>query len=157
VITVRFTFSAPEARRAMRYMALRSRGPTLMLAVGLAMLAVGAGTGRTVWLGVAGAELFAWVALIALLPMVSHGAGGGEQTLSFSEAGVLASNASGSQRFPWEHWRGWRRTGDLYLLRGAGSVFTWIPARALGDEDARFRELLTAQLGKPAGAARAIG
>ncbi len=147
MITVRFTFSAAEARRAMRHMALRSRAPTLMLGLGAGLLAIGIASGKAVVLGVAGAELVAWLLLIALLPMISH-AGTGEQTMSFSEDGVVASNAAGSQRFAWSHWRRWRRTGDLYLLRGAGNVFTWIPARALGDEDARFRELLARHVGR---------
>ena len=151
MITVRFIFSDAEARHAMRYMALRGRGPSLMLALGVGMLAVGVGTGKSVWLGIAGAELFAWVALIGLLPRLSLRSTGGEQTLSFSEEGVTASNAGGSQRFPWSHWRRWRRTGDLYLLRGAGNVFTFIPSRALGspETETEFRELLSRRLGSP--------
>ena len=109
MITVNFTFSAAEARRAMRYMVLRSRGPSLLLAIGVGMLAIGVATGKTVWFGVAAAELLAWVALIALIPRVSLGSTGGEHTLSFSEDGVTASNAGGSQRFLWDHWRRWRR------------------------------------------------
>ena len=151
MITVHFTFSAAEARRAMRYMVLRSRGPSLLLAIGVGMLAIGAATGKTVWFGVAAAELLAWVALIALVPRVSLGSTGGEHTLTFSEEGVTASNAGGSQRFPWDHWRRWRRTGDLYLLRGAGSVFTFVPSRALGSPEAEgeFRELLSRRVGRP--------
>jgi hypothetical protein len=150
VITVRFTFSAAEARHAMRYMVLRSRGPSLMLALGVGMLAVGVATGKTVWLGIAGAELLAWLALIALIPRMGLRTTGGEHTLSFSEEGVTASNAGGSQRFPWDHWRGWRRTGDLYLLRGAGSVFTFIPSRSLGsaETETEFRELLARHVGR---------
>ncbi len=149
MITVRFTFSDAEARHAMRYMALRSRGPKLMLAVGAGMLAIGGATGKTVWLGVAGAELLAWVALIALIPRLGLRSTGGEQTLSFSEEGVTASNAGGSQHFPWNHWRRWRRTGDLYLLRGAGAIFTFVPSRTLGsaDTESEFRELLARRLG----------
>jgi len=150
VITVRFTFSTAEARHAMRYMVLRSRAPSLMLAVGAGMLAVGLATGRAVWLGVAAAELLAWAGLIALIPRMGLRSTGGEQTLSFSEEGVTASNAGGSQRFPWDHWRVWRRTGDLYLLRGAGNVFTFIPSRALGSADAEreFREMLQRRVGR---------
>jgi hypothetical protein len=151
MITVHFTFSAGEARQAMRYMVLRSRGPSLMLAIGLAMLAIGALTAKTVWLGVAGAELLAWVVLITLIPRLGVRSTGGEHTLSFSEEGVTAANAGGSQRFAWSHWRLWRRTGDLYLLRGAGNVFTFIPTRALGSPEAEteFRELLSRRVGRP--------
>ena len=151
MITVHFTFSPAEARHAMRYMALRSRGPTLMLAVGVGMLAIGVASGKAIWLGIAGAELLAWVALIALIPRMGLRGTGGEHTLSFSEEGVTASNAGGSQQFPWSHWRRWRRTGDLYLLRGAGTVFTFIPSRALGspETETEFRELLARRVGRP--------
>jgi hypothetical protein len=151
MITVHFTFSTGEARHAMRYMVLRSRGPSAMLAVGVGMLAIGVATGKTVWLGIAGAELLAWVVLIALIPRVGVRSTGGEHTLSFSEEGVTAANAGGSQRFAWNHWRLWRRTGDLYLLRGAGNVFTFIPTRALGSPkaDSEFRELLARRVGRP--------
>ncbi len=64
-----------------------------MLAVGIGMLAIGVATGKTVWLAVAGAELLAWAALIALIPRVGLRTTGGEHTLSFSEEGVTASNA----------------------------------------------------------------
>ena len=151
MITVNFTFSAGEARQAMRYMVLRSRGPSLMLAIGIGMLAIGVATGKTVWFGIAGAELLAWVVLIALIPRMGTRSTGGEHTLSFSEEGVTAANAGGSQRFAWNHWRLWRRTGDLYLLRGAGNVFTFIPTRALGSPEAEteFRELLARRVGRP--------
>jgi YcxB-like protein len=144
VITVRFTLSQAEARHAMRYMVLRSRAPSLMLLVGLAMLAIALATHKSVWFGVAGAELLAWLGLIVLIPRLGLRTTGGEQTVSFSDEGVTAANAGGSQRFPWEHWRLWRRTGDLYLLRGAGSIFTFIPARAFGspDTESEFCELL---------------
>ena len=68
---------------------------------------------------------------------------------------MTAANAQGSQRFEWSHWRRWRRVGDLYLLRGAGSVFTFVPRRAFDSEDAEseFRALLGAHLGAPAPAA----
>ena len=59
-----------------------------------------------------------------------------EHTMSFSEDGVTAANAHGSQRFEWSHWRRWTRTGDLYLLRGARGVFTFVPARAFGSRRA---------------------
>ncbi len=151
MITVHFTFSAAETRRAMRYMVLRSRGPSLMLALGVGMLAIGVATGKSLWLGIAGAELLAWVVLIALIPRLGVRSTGGEHTLSFSEEGVTAANAGGSQRFPWNHWRLWRRTGDLYLLRGTGSVFTFIPSRALGSPqtESEFRELLSRRVGRP--------
>ena len=64
--------------------------------------------------------------------------------MSFSEDGVTAANAHGSQRFEWSHWRRWTRIGDLYLLRGARGVFTFVPGRAFASPDAEgeFRELL---------------
>jgi hypothetical protein len=129
VVTVRFTFSGAETRRVLRYMLLRSRGPTAMLGCGVAILAVAVSLGKPLWYAVAGAELLGWI-------------------LSFSEDGVTAANARGSQRFEWSHWRRWNETGDLYLLRGRRGVFTFIPRRAFASSDAEgeFRSLLARHL-----------
>ena len=45
-------------------------------------------------------------------------------------------------------WRRWSVTRELYLLRGAGSVFTFVPRRAFASEDAEseFRALLARHL-----------
>ena len=158
VLTVRFTFSGDETRHMMRYMLLRSRGPTILLAVGVVLLAIAAGTGRALWFGIAGAELFSWSVLVGVLPQFGVRGGGGEETLSFSDEGVTAANARGSQRFEWNHWRRWTRTGDLYLLRGAGAVFTFVPSRAFAapDAESEFQALLARHLDarRPAGRRR---
>jgi len=148
VLTVCFTFTDAEIRRMARYGLLRSRGPILLLAAGIAILAIGAGTGKSVWFAVAGAELVGWAALVFVAPRVGLRGTGDEQTLSFSEEGVTAANARGSQRFDWNHWRRWSVARELYLLRGAGSVFTFVPRRAFASEDAEseFRALLARHL-----------
>jgi YcxB-like protein len=152
VVTVRFTFSGAETQRMLRYMLLRSRGPMAMLAAGFVILAVAVSVDKPLWFAVAGAELLGWVGLVTLMPRASVRSQQSEQTLSFSEDGVSAANEHGSQRFEWNHWRLWTRTGDLYLLRGPRGVFTFLPARAFGSPaaESEFRELLVRHL-PPAG------
>jgi hypothetical protein len=149
VVTVRFTFSGSETQRMLRYVLLRSRAPTLMLLVGLGILAVALVVRKPVWFAVAGGELLSWIGLVALMPRASMRSTPGEQTMSFSEDGVTAANARGSQRFPWNHWRGWTRVGDLYLLRGGRGVFTFVPGRAFDpDGEREFRGLLAAHVAR---------
>src|SRR5579871_5299768 len=144
VVTVAFTFSGAETRRMLRYILLRSRGPTLMLVTGIGIVAVAIALGKPLWSAVGAAELLGWVGLLALMPGAGSRTPPSEQTMSFSEDGIAAANAGGSQRFPWSHWRRWTRVGDLYLLRGPRGVFTFIPGRAFASVDAEgeFRDLL---------------
>jgi len=139
----------------LRYMLLRSRAPMAMLAAGIVILAVAVAVGRPLWFAIAGAELLGWVGLVTVMPRASMRSPQSEHTLSFSDDGVLAANAHGSQRFEWSHWRLWTRTGDLYLLRGPRGVFTFVPGRAFGSPDAEgeFRELLGRHLPSPRGRA----
>jgi hypothetical protein len=148
VVSVRFTFSGTETRRMLRYMLLRSRGPTAMLACGIAILALAVALGKPLWYAVAGAELLGWIGLVTLMPRSGPRVEPIEHTMSFSEDGVTASNARGSQRFEWGHWRSWTRTGDLYLLRGGRGVFTFIPRSAFASAgvEGEFRSLLSANL-----------
>ena len=142
----------------LRYMLLRSRGPTAMLGIGLAILVVAIALGKPLWFAVAGAELLGWIGLLTLMPRASVRTAQIEHTLSFSEDGVTAANAHGSQRFEWSHWRRWTRTGDLYLLRGGRGVFTFIPARAFDAPAAEeeFRGLVVRHLAGERGRARAL-
>src|SRR5579862_8966528 len=119
----------------LRYVLLRSRAPTAMLCVGLAILAVAVALGKPLWFAVAGAELLGWVGLITLMPRAGVRTQLSEQTISFSDDGVSAANAHGSQHFEWSHWRRWTEIGDLYLLRGAKGVFTFVPRRAFGSPE----------------------
>jgi hypothetical protein len=159
VVNVRFTFSGAETQRMLRYMLLRSRGPMAMLAAGLVILAVAFAVDRPLWFAIAGAELLGWVGLVTLMPRASVRSPQGEHTLSFSDDGVVAANAHGSQSFEWSHWRLWTRTGDLYLLRGPRGVFTFVPGRAFASPDAEgeFRELLGRHLPAPRRAVTAPG
>jgi len=90
--------------------------------------------------------------LVVLMPL--YGArqmttSASEQTMSFSDDGVTAANASGEGRFDWRHWTRWTQTGDLYVLRGARRAFTFVPRRAFASPGAEseFRELLTRHIG----------
>ncbi len=159
MISVRFTFSGAESRQMLRYILLRSRGPTLMAACGVAILAVAIALGKPVLYAVAGAELLGWVGLIVLMPRAGLRVSPSEQTMSFAADGVTAANAGGSQRFEWSHWRSWTRTGELYLLRGGRGVFTFVPRRAFASEAAEgeFRGLLEAHVRAPAQRARRGG
>jgi len=143
----------------LRYVLLRSRGPTLMLICGVAILVVAIALGKPLWSAVAGAELLGWVGLIALMPRAGMRADPSEQTMSFSEDGVTAANERGSQRFEWSHWRSWTRTGDLYLLRGRRGVFTFVPRRAFSSPGAEgeFRGLLSAHVAAGGRGARRDG
>jgi len=152
VITVRFTFSKPENQRAMRFIALHARSTMAMLALGFGMLAVGLGIGKTAVTVIGAAELVYWLVLVVLMPL--YGArqmttSASEQTMSFSDDGVTAANASGEGRFDWRHWTRWTQTGDLYVLRGARRAFTFVPRRAFASPGAEseFRELLTRHIG----------
>jgi hypothetical protein len=149
VLTVRFTFSGAETRHMLRYVALHSRAPTLLLTCAIVFLAIGESTHKTVLLLVGVGEAVGWVVLVWVLPQLGLRGTPQEHTISFSEEGVTAANAGGSQRFPWSHWRRWQRTGDLYLLRGAGSIYTFVPGRAFTTPDAEseFRALLGRHLG----------
>lgn len=128
----------------LRYVALHSRAPTLLLTCAVVFLAIGVSAHKTVLLLVGVGEVVGWIVLVFVLPQLGLRGAPMEHTLRFSEDGVTAANAGGSQRFPWNHWRRWQRTGDLYLLRGAGSIFTFVPGRAFATPDAEseFRELL---------------
>jgi hypothetical protein len=145
----------------LRYVLLRSRGPTLMLLCGVAILAVGVALRKPLWFAVAGAELLGWIGLVVLMPRAGLRTPPSEQTMSFSEDGVTAANAGGSQRFAWSHWRGWTQTGDLYMLRGGRGVFTFIPSRAFDpDGEREFRGLLARHvpaIGRRAARAPATG
>jgi hypothetical protein len=148
VVTVRFTFSGTETRRMLHYVALHSRAPLLLLGCGVAFLAIGVAIGKTLLLVVGGGELVGWIVLVGVLPLLAPRGARQEHTISFSDDGVTAANARGSQRFPWSHWRRWRRTGHLYLLQGAGSVYTFVPQRAFASADAEseFQALLERHL-----------
>jgi hypothetical protein len=153
VVTVSFTFSRAESRRAMSYLALRNRGAVLMVLLGLALLAAGAGTGKTALLVVGGAELGAWVFLVLVLPRTgSRGVAerGTEQTLSFSEDGVTAANSNGEGSFDWRHWTRWSSVGELYVLQGGRRAVTFVPRRAFAtpESESEFRELLARHIGK---------
>ena len=77
VVTVRFTFSRSESRRAMAYLALRNRAGVAMGLLGLALLAAGVGSAKTPLLLVGIAELAAWVVLVVVLPRVGSAWHGG--------------------------------------------------------------------------------
>lgn len=152
MITVRFTFSQSENRRAMLFIALRARSTMVMLALGLGLLALGIGTGKTAVLVIGAAELVYWLGLVVVMPRYGARrmtAAASEQTMSFSDDGVTAANASGEGRFDWRHWTRWMQTGDLYVLTGARRAFTFVPRRAFASPDAEseFRELLTRHVG----------
>ena len=134
----------------LRYVVLRSKGPVALLGCGIALLAVGVAVGKATWFAVAGVELIGWLGLVTLMPRAAARSASEERTFSFSGDGVTAASAHGSQRFEWSHWRRWRRVGDLYLLRGSGSVFTFVPRRAFDSEHAEseFQELLGEHLGQ---------
>jgi len=142
----------------LRYVALHSRAPTLLLTCGIAFVAIGASAHKTVLLLVGAGELLGWIVLVGVLPQLGLRGSPQEHTISFCEDGVTAANAGGSQRFPWSHWRRWRRTGGLYLLRGPGSVYTFVPGRAFGSAEAEseFRALLGRHLGGRASAGRVL-
>ena len=161
MVTVRFTFSRAENQRAMVYVALRSRAAMLMLTLGLALLAAGIGSGKTIVLVIGAAELAYWVVLVAAMPRLGSRRMtelGSEQTLSFSDAGVTAANATGEGSFDWRHWTRWGAAGDLYVLQGAKRAFTFVPRRAFATPaaESEFRELLTRHIGAR-GAARRGG
>ena len=148
MITVRFTFSQSENQRAMVFIALRSRSTMAMLALGIALLGVGLSIGKTAVIVIGAAELFYWLTLVVLMPRFGARrmtASASVQTMSFSEDGVTAANASGEGRFDWRHWTRWMQTGDLYVLTGARRAFTFVPRRAFASPDAEseFRDLLT--------------
>jgi hypothetical protein len=152
VVTVRFTFSRAESRRAMAYLALRSRAAIGMLLLGLALLAAGIGAAKTPLILVGAAELAAWVLLVAILPRLgSRGIAerGSEQTLSFSEDGVTAANSNGEGSVDWRHWTRWGSVGDLYVLRGGKRAFTFVPRRAFAtpESESEFRDLLARHIG----------
>jgi hypothetical protein len=152
VVTVRFTFSEPENRRAMLYIALRSRAAVGMLALGIGLLAVGLSSSRTAVIAIGGAELAYWLGLVAVMPRVGARrltATASEQTMSFSDDGVNAANADGEGSFEWRHWTRWMQTGDLYVLKGARRAFTFIPRRAFASPaaESEFRELLGRHIG----------
>jgi hypothetical protein len=153
VLTVRFTFSGAETRHMLRYVALHSRAPMLLLTCGVAFLAIGGSLHKTVLLLVGAGEALGWVVLVWVLPRVGLRGTPKEHTISFSEDGVTAANDGGSQRFQWNHWRRWRHTGGLYLLRGAGGIFTFVPSRAFESTEAEseFRALLGRHLGGRSG------
>lgn len=143
-----------------RYMLLRSRAPTLLAACGIAILVVAVALGKPIIYAVGAAELLGWLGLVILMPRAGRRSTMLEHTMRFSEDGVEAANQQGSQHFQWSHWRRWTTAGELYLLRGSGSVFTFIPARAFGspDEERAFRSLLERHLaggGRERGAAMA--
>jgi hypothetical protein len=152
VVAVRFTFSKAENQRAMVYVASRSRAAVLMLVFGTALLAAGIASGKLPVLLVGAAELAYWVVLVLVLPRFGSrrmAESGSEQTLSFSDDGVTAANASGQGSFEWRHWSRWSSTGDLYVLRGAKRACTFIPRRAFATADAEseFRDLLARHIG----------
>jgi len=152
VVTVRFTFSKAENQRAMVYVASRSRAAVLMLVLGAALLAAGFASGKLAILLVGAAELAYWVVLVAALPRLGSGRmaeSGSEQTLSFSDDGVTAANASGQGSFEWRHWSRWSSTSELYVLRGAKRACTFIPRRAFATAaaESEFRELLARHIG----------
>jgi YcxB-like protein len=152
VITVRFTFSESENRRAMLYIALRSRPAAAMLALGVALLLAGVASGRTALIVIGAAELAYWLGLVVVMPRVGARrltASASQQTLSFSDDGVTAANADGEGSFDWRHWTRWMQTGDLYVLKGARRAFTFVPRRAFASPDAEteFRELLGRHIG----------
>jgi YcxB-like protein len=152
VVTVRFTFSEAENRRAMLYITLRSRAAAGMLALGLGLLAVGLSGARTAVIVIGAAELVYWLVLVAVMPLLGARrmtARASEQTLSFSDDGVSAANADGEGSFEWRHWTRWMQTGDLYVLKGARRAFTFIPRRAFASPaaESEFRELLGRHIG----------
>ena len=147
MITVRFTFSQAENRRAMLFVALRSPATRAMLGLGLALLAAGLAIGKVAVILVGAAELVYWLVLVVVMPR--YGArrvteSASEQMMSFSDDGVTAANAGGEGRFDWRHWSRWMQTGELYVLSGARRAFTFVPRRAFASPDAEseFRELL---------------
>ena len=147
MITVRFTFSEAENRRAMLFIALRSVSTRAMLGLGVALLAAGLAIGKLPVTLIGAAELVYWVVLVLIMPR--YGArrvteSASEQTMSFSDDGVTAANASGEGRFDWRHWSCWMQTGELYVLSGARRAFTFIPRRAFASPaaESEFRELL---------------
>ena len=152
VITVRFTFSQSENQRAMLFIALRTRSTIAMLGLGLGLLALGIGIAKTAVIVIGAAELVYWLGLVVIMPQYGARrmtATASEQTMSFSDDGVTAANASGEGRFDWRHWTRWMQTGDLYVLTGARRAFTFVPRRAFASPDAEseFRELLTRHIG----------
>ena len=161
MITVRFTFSESENRRAMLYVALRSRPAAAMLALGVALLLAGVASARTALIVIGAAELACWLGLIAVMPRVGARrmtASASQQTLSFSDDGVTAMSADGEGSVGWPQWTRWMQTGDLYVLKGARRAVTFVPRRAFASPDAEteFRELLGRHIGSrrlPAGRA----
>ncbi len=152
MITVRFTFSQSENRRAMMFVALRSRSTRAMLALGLALVAVGLGIGKTAVLVIGAAELVYWLGLVVIMPRYGARrltAAASEQTMSFSDDGVTAANASGEGRLDWRDWKRWMQTGDLYVLTGAPRAFTFVPRRAFASPaaESEFRQLLSRHIG----------
>lgn len=133
----------------LRYVALHSRAPTLLLTCAIVFVAIGASAHKTVLLLVGAGEVVGWIVLVWALPQLGLRGTSQEHTISFSEEGVTAANAGGSQRFPWSHWRRWQRNGDLYLLRGAGSIYTFVPGRAFATPaaESEFQALLGRHLG----------
>ena len=152
MITVHFTFSESENRRAMLYVALRSRAAAAMLALGIGLLLVGLASGKTALIVIGAAELAYWVGLVVVMPRVGARrltASASQQTMSFSADGVTAANADGEGNFDWRHWTRWMQTGDLYVLKGARRAFTFVPRRAFASSAAEteFRELLGRHIG----------
>jgi YcxB-like protein len=152
VVTVRFTFSEAENRRAMLYIALRSPAAAAMLALGLGLLAAGLASAKTVVIVIGAAELVYWLALVAVMPRLGARrmtARASEQMLSFSDDGVSAANADGEGSFEWRHWTRWMQTRDLYVLKGARRAFTFVPRRAFASPaaESEFRELLGRHIG----------
>ena len=152
VVTVRFTFSEAENRRAMVYIALRSSATSAMFAMGAALLAGGLAAAQAVVTLVGAAELACWILLVVALPLLSArrmAATSSEHTMSFSDDGVDAASAAGSGRIDWRQWSGWRRSGGLYVLRGARRAFVFVPQRAFAGpgEEAEFRRLLARHVG----------
>ena len=154
VITVRFTFSQSENQRAMVVTSLlRSRvddGDARARA--RAARGRGLSIGKTAVIVIGAAELSTGYAGRADAPFrrPPHDRRGVEQTMSFSEDGVTAANASGEGSFDWRHWTRWMQTGDLYVLtraRDARSRSFRRRAFASPDAESEFRELLARHIG----------